>query len=136
MNVLIDYRLIGRRIRACRRQAHLTQAELAERTGVCHQFIGCLERGEGIPSLGTVMSLCSALEIDPNALLLDCYIDNPEASCSLRDLPSEYANTLTALWMEAGHSPTQPEASIHPNAFPPLDIPLKDVGRADDSSEK
>ena len=87
MNVLIDYRLIGRRIRACRRQAHLTQAELAERTGVCHQFIGCLERGEGIPSLGTVMSLCSALEIDPNALLLDCYIDNPEASCSLRDLP-------------------------------------------------
>ena len=136
MNVLIDYRLIGQRIRACRRQAHLTQAELAERTGVCHQFIGCLERGEGIPSLGTVMSLCSALEIDPNALLLDCYIDNPEASCSLRDLPSEYANTLTALWMESAYSPTQSAASIHPDVFPPIDIPLKDVVTSDDSPEK
>ena len=136
MNVLIDYRLIGQRIRACRRQAHLTQAELAERTGVCHQFIGCLERGEGIPSLGTVMSLCSALEVDPNALLLDCYIDNPEASCSLRDLPSEYVNTLTSLWMEVGRSPAQSAASIHPDAFPPLDIPLEDIGCADDSPEK
>ena len=136
MNVLIDYRLIGRRIRACRRQAHLTQAELAERTGVCQQFIGCLERGKGIPSLGTVMSLCSALEVDPNALLLDCCIDNPEAPCSLRDSSSQYANTLTALWMETAQSPTQSAASIHPDAFPPLDIPLKDVGRADDSSEK
>ena len=135
MNVLIDYRLIGRRIRACRRQAHLTQAELAERTGVCHQFIGCLERGEGIPSLGTVMSLCSALEIDPNTLLLDCYIDNPEASCSLRDLPSEYANTLTALWMEAACSPAHSDASIRPDAFPPHDIPLEDIGRAENFPE-
>lgn len=136
MNVLIDYRLIGRRIRACRRQAHLTQAELAERTGVCQQFIGCLERGTGIPSLGTVMSLCSALEIDPNALLLDCYIDNPEAPCSLHGSSSEYANTLTALWLKAGHSPTKPAAAIHPDAFPPLDIPLEDIGCADDSPEK
>lgn len=136
MNVLIDYRLIGQRIRTCRRQAHLTQAELAERTGVCQQFIGCLERGTGIPSLGTVMSLCSALEIDPNALLMDCYIDNPEAPCSLRDSSSQYANTLTALWMGTAYSPTQSAASIHPSAFPPLDIPLEDIGCADDSPEK
>lgn len=135
MNVMIDYGLIGQRIRACRRQAHLTQAELAERTGVCPQFIGCLERGTGIPSLGTVMSLCSALEIDPNALLLDCFRDDPEAPCSLRDLPSEYANTLTALWMEAACSPAHSDASIRPDAFPPHDIPLEDIGRADNFPE-
>ena len=135
MNVLIDYRLIGQRIRACRRQAHLTQAELAERTGVCQQFIGCLERGEGIPSLATVMSLCSALAIEPNALLLDCFMDDPEASCTLRGLPSIYGNTLTTLWTQAEFSPMQSAASFLPDAFPPLDIPLKDVGKADDSPE-
>ena len=136
MNVLIDYRLIGQRIRACRRQAHLTQAELAERTGVCQQFIGCLERGEGIPSLATVMSLCSALAIEPNALLLDCFMDDPEASCTLHGLPSIYGDTLTSLWTQAGHFPTHSDASIHPNAFPPLDIPLEDIGCADDFPEK
>ena len=136
MNVLIDYELIGQRIRECRRQAHLTQEELAERTGVCQQFIGCLERGKGIPSLGTVMSLCSALSIEPNVLLLDCFRNDPDASCTLRDAPSIYGNTLTARWMEAGRSPAQSAAFIHLDAFPLLDIPLEDVGCSGDSSEK
>ncbi len=136
MNVQIDYALIGRRIRDRRRQAQLTQAELAERAGVCQQYIGCLERGEGIPSLATVMSLCSALAIEPNILLLDCFRHDPDAPCSLRDLPSEYANTLTALWAEAGRSPEQSAALIQPDAFPLIDIPLENVGCADDSPEK
>lgn len=136
MNVQIDYALIGRRIRDYRRQARLTQAELAERAGVCQQYIGCLERGEGIPSLATVMSLCSALAVEPNTLLLDCFRHDPEAPCSLRDLPSEYAHTLTALWMEAAHSSTQSAAMICPDAFPSIDIPLKDVGCAGDSPEE
>ena len=45
MNVLIDYRLIGRRIRACRRQAHLTQAELAERLHLSDKAVSKWERG-------------------------------------------------------------------------------------------
>ena len=136
MNVLIDYALIGRRIRECRRRAHLTQAELAERTGVCQQFIGCLERGTGIPSLGTVMSLCSALDVEPNTLLLNCFRDDPEAACSLHDLPSKYRNTLTALWMSAERSPAHPATVIQPDAFPPVDIPLDDIGHESDSPKE
>ena len=136
MNVQIDYALIGQRIRDHRRQAQLTQAELAERAGVCQQYIGCLERGEGIPSLATVMSLCSALAIEPNILLLDCFRHDPEAPCSLHDLPSEYVNTLTSLWMEVGPSPAQSAALIHPDAFPSIEIPMENVGCADNSPEK
>lgn len=127
MNVLIDYGLIGQRIRDRRRQAHLTQAELAERAGVCQQFIGCLERGKGIPSFGTIMSLCLALNAEPNDLLLDCARHNPEAPCTLHDMPALYSNTLTSLWMEKD-GPAAPSAgSVDPEAFPPFDITLEDI---------
>ena len=127
MNVQIDYILIGQRIREHRRQAHLTQAELAERTGVCQQFIGCLELGKGIPSLATVMSLCSALAVDPNALLLDCAKDDPEASSTLRDVPSLFSSTLASLWMTNEPPDLQACAFFSADAFPPYDFPLEDA---------
>lgn len=132
MNVVIDYCLIGQRIRDCRQQAHLTQAELAERAGVCQQFIGNLERGKGIPSLATVMSLCNALSVDPNALLLDCARDNPEAPCTLRDVPSMFTNTLTALWFESEQPATPSAAPLDPEAFPLFDITLEDIADSGD----
>lgn len=128
MSVQIDYRLIGQHIRDCRREAHLTQAVLAERAGVCQQFLGNLECGKGIPSLATVLSLCSALAVDPNTLLLNCSKDDPEAPCTLRDVPGGYANTLTSLWMKA----EQPAAPLDPAAFPPFDITLEDIADSDD----
>ena len=126
MNVQIDYLLIGRRIRDYRRQAHLTQAELAERSGVCTQYIGSLERGQGIPSLGTVMSLCSALGIEPNALLLGTARDDPGAPSSLHNPPSIYGHTLTALLLETGVSDARLAALPDPAAFPSFDITLED----------
>lgn len=124
LNVQIDYALIGERIRAYRRAAHLTQAELAERSGICMQFVGCLERGQGIPSLATVLSLCVALDVEPNALLQDAARYNPDAACSLHDVPSSFQNTLTALWFQKPEpiriTPTDSDC------FPPLDITLQD----------
>ena len=128
MNVQIDYALIGRRIRDHRRQAQLTQAELAERAGVCQQYIGCLELGKGIPSLATVLSLCSALAVDPNSLLLGCAKENPEAPCTLRDIPPIYSDTLASLWMQHEGQPVQIGVSFNPAAFPPVDITLDDAG--------
>lgn len=124
MNVQIDYALIGRRIRVHRRQAQLTQAELAERAGVCQQYIGCLELGKAIPSLATVLSLCSALAVDPNTLLLDCARVDPEAPCTLRDIPPIYSDTLASLWMQ--HEGPLFCAAFDPAAFPAVDITLDD----------
>lgn len=126
MNVQIDYALIGRRIRDQRRQAQLTQAELAERAGVCQQYIGCLELGKGIPSLATVMSLCSALAVDPNSLLQGCAKEDPEAPCTLRDIPPVYSDTLASLWLQ--QEGPQSGAAFDPAAFPPIDITLDDSG--------
>ena len=128
MNAMVDYRLIGQRIRTHRRQAQLTQAELAELSGVCQQFIGCLERGKGIPSVATVMSLCLALSVDPNALLLGCARYDPEAPCTLRDLPTAFSNTLARLTLDGVSACIPSDCPWDPSAFPPYDITLEDGG--------
>lgn len=133
MNVQIDYALIGQRIRDLRQQAHLTQAELAERSGVCQQYIGSLERGKGIPSLCTVLSLCSALTVDPNALLLGAARYDPDAPSTLRDIPSLYHQTLTKRWAEAVSSGELPPVSFDASAFPSFDLTLENGEDASDS---
>lgn len=126
MNVIVDYALIGKRIKEYRLNAHMTQAELAEISGVCQQYIGCLERGKGIPSLATVLALCHALSVDPNSLLLNSSIYDPEAACTLRDAPSVYTQTLSALWKDDFPETPPVPWTFDPSLFPALDITLDD----------
>jgi len=65
----MDYIELGRRIRSVRRERQLTQAALAEKTGVSTSFIGHIERGSRIVSLDTFVHICTALNTSPNALL-------------------------------------------------------------------
>jgi transcriptional regulator with XRE-family HTH domain len=48
------------RIETARRRAGLTQAELADRAGLCRETISRLERGEE-PMLGTALAVANAL---------------------------------------------------------------------------
>lgn len=66
---MIDYVAVGRRIRAMRRGAGLTQAELAERVGISASFLGHVERGTRVLSVETLVALCQALGVTPNELL-------------------------------------------------------------------
>ena len=65
----MDYIALGQRIRELRRQSHLTQAQLAEKTGVSTSYIGHIERGSRVLSMETFVQLCIALNTDPNTLL-------------------------------------------------------------------
>ena len=65
----MDYITLGRRIRSLRKKNNLTQEQLAEQADVSASFLGHVERGSRIPSLETVMKLCSALKVSPNDLL-------------------------------------------------------------------
>ena len=60
----IDYRAIGTRIRNCRRRAHMTQEQLAERAGISLSFLGHIERGSRIASVETIIRLSTALSAD------------------------------------------------------------------------
>jgi len=67
----MDYGELGRRVRQRRVMLQLTQEELAEKAGISCSFVGHIERGEKKFSIGTLVSLCNAMEISPNYLLQD-----------------------------------------------------------------
>jgi len=62
---------LGARIRTCRLQKNLTQAELAKLMGMCPSMIGHAERGSREISVKTLVALCNALDVSPAYLLKD-----------------------------------------------------------------
>lgn len=53
----------GSTLRVWRHRRHLTQEQLAERSGLSYKFIGEMERGVGNPTLETLFSLARELEL-------------------------------------------------------------------------
>lgn len=66
---VVDYKIIGKRLRGAREAQDMTQGELANGIGVCTSYIGQLERGEKKPSIETIVKVCSALNIPVDYLL-------------------------------------------------------------------
>ena len=61
------YRLtfgVGEQLAARRAELHLSQAELAERTGIPQPEISRIERGKGNPTLSTLEKLLRCLRLD------------------------------------------------------------------------
>lgn len=65
----LDPKAIGATIRARRREASLTQAELAERLNVSAQSVSHWERGESLPDIATLPDLACILNCPVDALL-------------------------------------------------------------------
>jgi transcriptional regulator with XRE-family HTH domain len=63
-------RAFGARVRELRLQAELTQEQLAEAAGLHPTFISNLERGYRVPTLVTVLKVASALNLQPEALVI------------------------------------------------------------------
>ncbi len=59
----------GENLARCRRQANLTQEELAHNASLHRTEIGLLERGGRIPRIDTLVKLAGALSISPSELI-------------------------------------------------------------------
>lgn len=68
--MLIDYALLGRRLADLRREQNMSQSKLAEKANISNNYLSHIETSRSIPSLETLMSLCNALSVTPNTLLL------------------------------------------------------------------
>lgn len=66
---MLPPKAFGRRLRAVRKAAHLTQQELGERADVSFKFIGGIERGEENPTLMIICKLAAALDVEPRDLM-------------------------------------------------------------------
>lgn len=67
----LDYQVIAKRIRAARKAAHLTQAELAEKINISTNAVAKLETNLMNVSLQTLINIANELDIDMNYLLSD-----------------------------------------------------------------
>lgn len=63
------HRKIGDKIKMLRKQARLTQEELAFKVGVDRSYMGFLERGERNPTLKTLMKIVQVFEIPLRELI-------------------------------------------------------------------
>ena len=67
----MDWYSMGLRIRRQRKLLHMTQEELAERSGICVSFMGHIERGTRHPGLETTILIANALETSLDVLIQD-----------------------------------------------------------------
>ena len=79
MNI-VNYELIGKRIRKQRKEKGLSQERLAEQVGVSLSFIGHVERGTRVLSVETLARLCKALEMDMHYVVFGCPNGHSEPS--------------------------------------------------------
>ena len=61
--------VFGEELRKARREARLTQEQLASEANLHPTYISLLERGKRSPSLDVFLRLCAALAISPVTLL-------------------------------------------------------------------
>jgi transcriptional regulator with XRE-family HTH domain len=65
----MNHAAMGARIKARRKELHLTQEQLAELVGLSASFLGHIERGTRIASLETLCALCRALNVSADYLI-------------------------------------------------------------------
>lgn len=71
MNITLNYKLVGQRLRAIRKKRGLTQEQLAELAGISPQHCSGIETGAAKVSLPTLVNLSNVLNVSMDELLLD-----------------------------------------------------------------
>lgn len=65
----MNHAAMGQRIKAKRKELHLTQEQLAEYADISASFLGHIERGTRIASIETLYAICKALNVSSDYLL-------------------------------------------------------------------
>ena len=71
MEIELNYKLIGVRLRDERLKKGFTQEYLAEHSGISAQHCSGIECGNAKVSLPALVRLCNALEITPDTIIMD-----------------------------------------------------------------
>lgn len=96
------YREFGRRVRRCRKDAKLSQEELASRVSLSRTSITNIERGRQRVPLHSLFVLAAAVGVDPSVLLpnsSDAAVDStipPELLEGLGERDKEFVKRIVA----------------------------------------
>jgi transcriptional regulator with XRE-family HTH domain len=64
---MLEPKLFGKRVRAIRKVARITQENAAEAAHLNPKYLGEIERGEKRPSFEAIIALAEALKVSPDA---------------------------------------------------------------------
>lgn len=84
--LIFDFRVIGNKLLAIRKNMGLTQSEVAEKANLSDRTYADIERGTVNMRIETVLKICEALHITPDAVLTE---DNPNLSTRQEELLEE-----------------------------------------------
>ena len=87
----MNLKQVGKNVKARRKERHLTQAQLAELAEVSVNHISHIENGTVAMSLESLLSICRALNVTPNDILLGEYL-YPDVDDMLFNEPSNHLN--------------------------------------------
>ena len=87
----IDYKELGKRIRAERRKQDLTQEKLAEMANISDSFMGHIERGGRTLSIETLPTLANALNLSIEYIICGEFNYQPDM------LPTEILDALNRM---------------------------------------
>ena len=90
--------LFGRRLRHVRRLCGLTQARLAERSGVSLEHCNKIERGAASPSLAVIHAFSRALGVEPATLFLPDGEASDAAEAAGIDWPAVHGRQGLFFW--------------------------------------
>lgn len=71
----VDYKELGKRIAARRRELGLKQSQVNEMAGLSDKYLSNIERATSVLSVDVLMRLCSVLDTTPDHLLLGTTTD-------------------------------------------------------------
>lgn len=71
----VDYKEIGKRVAARRRELGLKQWQVEQEADLCFKYLSNIERGTTVISIDVLMKLCGVLKTTPDALLLGAVVD-------------------------------------------------------------
>ena len=83
---MVDYELLGKRIKMKRRARKLTQKEVADAVSISPSYYGNIERGLRIPSIDTLVAVANVLGVGADFLLADSLLYSAD-----RHTPQEMA---------------------------------------------
>lgn len=71
MDIDLNYKLVGQRLRAARKKRGMTQEQLAELAGISPQHCSGIETGSAKVSLPALVNLSNVLHVSMDELLMD-----------------------------------------------------------------
>ena len=73
---MVDFKLIGSRIKQQREHRQLTQEVVAEQADITTVYLSKIENGKVTPTLSTLDAICSILNCDLGSLLANSSVES------------------------------------------------------------